>query len=164
MEEVVLVDREDNPIGVGEKLAVHLEGKLHRAFSVFLFNSSGQMLLQQRAFGKYHSEGLWTNACCSHPRPGEDILHAAKRRLFEEMGIRCDLEKVSDFVYEAKLDRGLIEHEFDHVLFGIFEGEPIINPAEVRSFRWIDIETLVEEIEKHPERYTFWFKVFLERS
>ncbi|MBX7065945.1 MAG: isopentenyl-diphosphate Delta-isomerase [Parachlamydiales bacterium] len=158
MEEVILVDREDNQIGTGEKMAVHLEGKLHRAFSVFIFNREGKMLLQQRAFSKYHSGGLWTNTCCSHPRPGEKVETAAHRRLMEEMGIACSLEKVFDFIYEAKLDHGLTEHEFDHVFFGYFDGDPILNPEEASAFRWIDREALAAEIESHPEQFTVWFK------
>lgn len=162
MEEVILVDRQDNPIGVAEKMAAHLEGKLHRAFSIFLFNQ-GEMLLQQRSLGKYHSGGLWTNACCGHPRPGEDLEQSAKRRLREEMGIECLLKKQFSFIYEAKLDGGLIEHEFDHVFFGSFAKDPILNPEEASSFRWIDMAALDEEIKSYPERFTVWFKMLFEK-
>lgn len=163
VEEVVLVDQNDEPVGVGEKLSVHLEGKLHRAFSVFIFNSQGQMLLQRRGVRKYHSGGLWTNTCCSHPRPGEAVLDAAQRRLFEEMGIACELEKVFDFIYEAKLDQDLIEHEFDHVFFGHFDGEPKLNLEEASDYKWVDMETLMQEVESHPERFTVWFQKILEK-
>lgn len=163
VEEVVLVDQNDHPIGVEEKLSAHRAGKLHRALSIFLFNSSGQMLLQKRAVEKYHSGGLWTNACCSHPRPGEPVLEAAKRRLFEEMGIVCELEKKFDFIYEAKLDQGLSEHEFDHVFFGFFDGEPTLNREEASDCRWVDMDTLLQELEAQPERFTVWFQKILEK-
>lgn len=157
-DEIVLVDEMDNPIGVAEKLAAHLEGKLHRAISVFLFNSKGEMLLQKRALGKYHSGGLWTNTCCSHPRPNEGVWEAANRRLYEEMGIHAELKKVFDFTYRAELDRGIIEHEFDHVFVGTFDGNPQLNLEEASDFRWIDMEHLQEEIKATPEQFTFWFK------
>ena len=164
MEEVILVDLQDNPIGVGEKLQVHLEGQLHRALSVFLFNSKGEMLLQQRAFEKYHSGGLWTNACCSHPRPGEVVLDAAKRRLQEEMGIATELVRAFEFVYQAKLDHGLTEYEFDHVFYGIFNGSPKLNPEEACDWRWANLTDLKGEIEKSPERFTYWFKKIIADS
>ncbi len=162
-ERVVLVDREDREIGTAEKMAAHREGKLHRAISVFIFNKEGQMLLQQRAFSKYHSGGLWTNACCSHPRPLETPLEAARRRLQEEMGMSCELVKVCDFIYEAKLDKGMTEHEFDHVFVGRFEGEPVLNPVEAAAWKWIGIDDLKDAIQKNPNAYTIWFKIILSR-
>ncbi len=162
-ERVVLVDELDNPIGTLEKLEAHLLGKLHRAISIFLFNDQGQMLLQQRAFSKYHSGGLWTNTCCSHPRPGEATLDAAIRRLNEEMGICCKLDKVLDFTYKTTLDNNLIEHEFDHVFVGRFNGEPLLNPDEAASWKWIDVEELLQDVATHPEHYTSWFKIILDR-
>lgn len=160
MEQVILVDEQDNEIGVEEKLRAHESGKLHRAISVFLFRKS-QMLLQQRAFTKYHSGGLWTNACCSHPRPGEPSLDAAKRRLMEEMGIFCPLKKVCEFTYRAELDRGLIEHEFDHVYVGEYNSDPKPNPNEAHAWKWVEIETLQKDVSERPEIYTAWFKLLL---
>jgi isopentenyl-diphosphate Delta-isomerase len=158
-EKVVLVDALDNEIGTQEKLLAHREGNLHRAISVFLFNDQGQMLLQQRAFLKYHSGGLWSNTCCSHPRPKETPLHAAQRRLFEEMGIRCKLEKILDFTYRAELDQNLIEHEFDHVFVGQFNGEPKPNPDEAHAWQWMGIGELERDVAENPGRYTAWFKI-----
>ncbi|MFZ5517418.1 MAG: isopentenyl-diphosphate Delta-isomerase [Candidatus Zhuqueibacterota bacterium] len=163
MEEIViLVDSKDNEIGREEKMKAHENGVLHRAFSVFIFNRDGEMLLQQRAMNKYHSAGLWTNACCSHPRPGETIEEAAHRRLKEEMGFDCQLERKFHFIYRAEFDNGLIEHEFDHVLFGTYSGRIDFNPDEVANVRWISIEDLREELIKRPEYYTVWFKIAFE--
>ena len=139
IEKVILVDENDNQVGVMPKLEAHQKGLLHRAFSVFIFNSKYELLLQKRASSKYHSGGLWTNTCCSHPREGEEILDAAKRRLIEEMGIDTSLRKVHDFIYKAELDNDLTEHEFDHVLYGIYNEDPIINKDEADDFKWIDI-------------------------
>ncbi len=162
MEEmIVLVDENDVEVGIKEKLATHLEGKMHRAVSVFLLNSERQMLLQQRALSKYHSGGLWTNTCCGHPRPGESPIMAAKRRLFEEMGISCALEKKFNFTYRAELDKNLIEHEFDHVFVGFFENDPIPNPAEASDWKWMGLEEVQENIKKNPELYTAWFKIII---
>ncbi len=158
---VVLVDTLDREIGVKEKLRAHQEGDLHRAFSIVLFNKKGEMLLQQRAFSKYHSGGLWTNTCCSHPRPHEPVLEAAHRRLKEEMGIRCTLHKQLEFIYRAELSSGLIEHEFDHVFAGEFEGEPLPNPEEVASAKWVEFDALKKDLIQHPEIYTAWFKLLL---
>lgn len=158
-ERVVLVDEFDQEIGTAEKLAAHVEGKLHRAISVFLFNDRGQMLLQQRAFSKYHSGGLWSNTCCSHPRPGEIPLDAAQRRLFDEMGVRCELEKILEFTYKADMGENLIEHEFDHVFVGRFNGIPILNPDEACAWKWIDPDELERDVSEHPESYTVWFKI-----
>jgi len=156
---VILVDENDKEIGIEEKMKAHQEGKLHRAFSVFIFNSSGKMLLQKRANGKYHSGGLWTNTCCSHPRPEESIEKAAHRRLKEELGFDCELKELSHFIYKAKLDHGLTEHEFDHVFIEKYDGEIIPNKNEVSDTMWISIGALKEEIKKHPENFTEWFKV-----
>jgi isopentenyl-diphosphate delta-isomerase len=163
MEEfVVLVDTADREIGIKEKLKAHGDGDLHRAFSICLFNSRDQLLLQQRAFSKYHSGGLWTNTCCSHPRPQEDLLGAAHRRLTEEMGIVCPLKPLFSFIYRAELDGGLTEHEFDHVFIGAFEGDPAPNPEEVASWKWIGKEELLADVKAHPELYTAWFKILLD--
>ena len=162
MEEVILVDQFDHELGTKEKLLAHQEGLLHRAFSIFILNSKGQMLLHQRALGKYHSGGLWTNACCSHPRPGESINNAAERRLKEEMGFHTELSPLFCLLYHAQVSDDLVEHEFDHVLVGTFDG-PIdkINPEEVAAFRWVDIPDLFEEMAHAPKNFTEWFKLAL---
>lgn len=162
-ETVVLVDEFDNELGTMGKMAAHFEGRLHRAISVFIFNDDGQMLLQQRAFSKYHSGGLWSNTCCSHPRQNESIKDAAKRRLFEEMGILCELEQTFHFIYKVVLDQGLTEHEFDHVLVGKFNGEPVLNPEEAASWKWIEVDALIKDVAEKPEIYTTWFKIVLDR-
>jgi isopentenyl-diphosphate Delta-isomerase len=161
MENVVLVDEHDSEVGIEEKLQAHLSGKLHRAISVFLFNAKKELLIQQRSYSKYHSGGLWSNSCCSHPRPGETPLEASKRRLWEEMGIRCELEKRFDFVYKVSLDNQITEHEFDHVFIGRFDGEVNPDPKEVCDWKWIALSKLEKEISLFPERYTFWFKLVL---
>lgn len=158
-EKVILVNEADEPQGLMEKMEAHRKGLLHRAFSVFIFNKKNELLLQQRAISKYHSGGLWTNTCCSHPREGEDNLAAAHRRLQEEMGFDCEISKLTDFVYRAELDQGLIEHEFDHVFVGRWEGEPEVNPEEVESFRWMNVEAVEADIQTNPDRYTAWFKI-----
>ncbi|MEM3586652.1 MAG: isopentenyl-diphosphate Delta-isomerase [Candidatus Jordarchaeaceae archaeon] len=160
-EMVILVDEHDREIGVDEKMKTHKDGKLHRAFSIFIFNSRGEMLLQKRAKNKYHSGGLWSNACCSHPRPGEDIKQAAHRRLIEEMGFDCDLKEAFDFIYKANLDHNLTEYEFDHVFIGKYDGKIKMNPNEVEDFKWISIDDLKESVDKHPEKYTVWFRCAL---
>ena len=162
IEKVILVDENDNQVGVMPKLAAHQKGLLHRAFSVFIFNSKYELLLQKRASSKYHSGGLWTNTCCSHPREGEEILDAAKRRLIEEMGIDTSLRKVHDFIYKAELDNDLTEHEFDHVLYGIYNEDPIINKDEADDFKWIDMDSLNEDIKTNGNNYTIWFKIAFE--
>ena len=161
-ENVILVDENDNQVGVMPKLEAHQKGLLHRAFSVFIFNSKYELLLQKRASSKYHSGGLWTNTCCSHPREGEEILDAAKRRLIEEMGIDTSLRKVHDFIYKAELDNDLTEHEFDHVLYGIYNEDPIINEDEADDFKWIDMDSLNEDIKTNGNNYTIWFKIAFE--
>ena len=154
MENVILVDEKDNQVGLMPKLEAHQKGLLHRAFSVFIFNSDYKLLLQKRASSKYHSGGLWTNTCCSHPRDGEDIIDAANRRLNEEMGIKTSLRKVFDFIYTAKLDNNLIENEFDHVFYGVYDIDPIINKDEAEDFKWVDMETLKNDIENNKDQYT----------
>jgi len=161
-ENIILVDEKDNEIGIGEKLKVHQEGKLHRAFSIFIFNSKGEMLLQQRARTKYHSPNLWTNACCSHPRPNETLRDATKRRLKEEMGIETELKEVFSFIYKAKIG-DLIEHEFDHVFIGRFDGKVKPNKEEVGDWKWAEPEELRKDIKENPEKYTYWFKMVLGR-
>ena len=159
MENVILVDEKDNQVGLMPKLEAHQKGLLHRAFSVFIFNSDYKLLLQKRASSKYHSGGLWTNTCCSHPRDGEDIIEAANRRLNEEMGIKTSLRKVFDFIYTAELDNNLIENEFDHVFYGVYDIDPIINKDEAEDFKWVDMETLKNDIENNKDQYTVWFKI-----
>ncbi len=161
MEHVILVNNQDDSIGTMEKMEAHEKGVLHRAFSVFLFNEKGEMLLQQRAKSKYHSGGLWTNTCCSHPRPEESTLNAASRRLIEEMGIKAEVHEIFQFIYRAELDQGLIEHELDHVFFGHFDGEFEINKEEVESARYISKEELILEVDQTPENFTEWFKIAL---
>lgn len=160
---VILVDSEDRQIGVAEKIEAHRRGLLHRAFSVFVFNARGEMLLQKRADEKYHSAGLWSNACCSHPRPGETVRQASVRRLREEMGFDCALKKAFSFTYRAVLDGELIEHEFDHVLIGRYDGVVRPNAAEVLDYRWLAPEPLLHEVDRSPDRYTVWFKIALPR-
>jgi len=161
MEKVILVDEADNETGTMEKMEAHQKGVLHRAFSILLFNSKGKVLLQKRSVKKYHSGGLWTNTCCSHPLPGESIRHAAKRKLWQEMGIDLQPEYAFKFIYKTPLDHQLIEHELDHVLIGQFDGEPDINPEEVDEWKLADVDELRKEINKNPEAYTFWFRIII---
>ena len=158
-ERVILVDRQDNEVGLMEKLEAHEKAVLHRAFSVFVFNDKGELLLQQRALHKYHSPGLWTNTCCSHQRQGETNVEAGKRRLMEEMGMICELKDMFWFIYKAQFDNGLTEHELDHVLVGHSEEDPDINPEEVADFSWMPLEEVKEDMKSHPEKYTEWFKI-----
>ena len=162
-EKVILVNHSDDAIGTMEKMKAHEQPVLHRAFSVFIFNSKGEMLLQRRAGEKYHSGGLWTNACCSHPRPGEATAVAAARRLAEEMGFSTPLEKVFDFVYEASFENGLHEHEFDHVFIGEYEGLIEPDPVEVSEFRYVKMDDLAASLESNPEEYTAWFAIAFPR-
>ena len=164
IEEVILVDEEDRPIGKEEKLSAHKAGKLHRCFSIFVFNSKGELLLQKRAKSKYHSGGLWTNTCCGHPRPGEKTFFAAKRRLKEEMGFICPIKEISSFSYRAELDHGIIENEFDHVFAGIFDGEVKADSKEAEDYKWIDFDGLVKDVKKNPDKYTYWFKICFEKT
>lgn len=162
MEHVVLVDEKDTQIGIMEKMAAHIVPRLHRAFSIFIFNSKGELLLQQRAFSKYHSPGLWTNTCCSHPRDGETLEAATARRLMEEMGLSCDMHEVFTFIYKAPVGLGLIEHEFDHVWFGQSDDVPAINTEEVASYKYMSLDDIAEDMKAHPESYTEWFKISFE--
>jgi len=156
-EQVILVDENDNPVGVAEKMEAHQNGLLHRAFSIFIFNSKGEMLLQQRALHKYHSGGLWTNACCSHPNPGEETAAAAQRRLKEEMGFAVPVEKVFDFMYRAEFDNGLTEHEYDHVFTGQYDDHIEYNKNEVMDFCYKDVMKIKDSMKTCPEKYTAWF-------
>jgi isopentenyl-diphosphate Delta-isomerase len=163
-EKVILVNKQDEEIGLEEKLQAHRQGLLHRAFSIFIFNKEGQMLLQRRAKCKYHSPYLWTNACCSHPRKFETIEAAAHRRLQEEFGFDCPLKEMFSFYYFAKLDEEMHEHEYDHVLFGRMEqGNFPFNPEEIAEYKWIDIPQLEASVEKEASSYTVWFKIALEQ-
>jgi len=162
MEEVILVSPQDEEIGYMEKMEAHQLGLLHRAFSVFLFNSKGEMLLQKRAISKYHSGGLWTNACCSHPRKGETIEQAASRRTREELGCEPELQKIHSFIYKAALDNNLTEYEFDHVLFGNYEGEINLNVDEVSEIVYLPIQQIRQEINEQPDKFTVWFKIIFE--
>ena len=159
IEKVILVDKNDNEVGTMEKQEAHVKGLLHRAFSVFIFNDKNELLLQRRAVNKYHSGGLWTNTCCSHPRQNEKTEDAAKRRLLEEMGLRSTLKKQFDFVYKAKLDNNLYEHELDHVFFGFTNDLPIINPEEVEEYTYKTLEDIGNEMKAIPDKYTEWFKI-----
>ncbi|MEO5599717.1 MAG: isopentenyl-diphosphate Delta-isomerase [Cyclobacteriaceae bacterium] len=162
MEHVILVDSKDNAIGTMEKMEAHKRGELHRAFSILLLNDAGKLLLQKRSANKYHSAGLWTNTCCSHPLPGEKIEDATRRRLKEEMGIDLQPAFSYSFIYKAKLDRNLIEYELDHVFVGTFNGTPAINLKEVEDWRFVDIHWLKKDIETHPAAYTEWFKLIVQ--
>lgn len=163
MENVVLVDIGDNQIGICEKLAAHRKGLLHRAVSVFIFNSKNELLLQKRNINKYHSGGLWSNTCCSHPRPGESNLEAARRRLKEEMGIALqDLTELGSFIYETNFS-DLKESELDHVFTGECNDDPVPNPDEAEDWKWISLENLKEDIKNRPENYASWFKIIIEK-
>lgn len=158
---VILVDESDRELGVMEKMEAHRKGVLHRAFSVLLFNSKGEVLLQKRSPAKYHSAGLWTNTCCSHPKPDENIELAVRRRLQEEMGIDSNPEFAYKFIYKTALDNNLIEHELDHVFIGVYDGEPMVNSHEVEDWRFASIESVRKDISTSPETYTHWFKLIV---
>jgi len=158
-EKVILVDENDDMVGTMGKMEAHKQDLLHRAFSIFIFNSKGEMLLQQRAITKYHSGGLWTNACCSHPMPGEKTQDAAQRRLMEELGFETPIEKIFDFTYKAEFDNGLTEHEFDHVFAGEYEGELEINPDEVNDFVYKEVSAIKNEMQTEPQKFTAWFHI-----
>ena len=160
-EKVVLVTPNDEVLGLMEKIQAHKNGLLHRAFSVFLFNNEGKMLLQQRSSTKYHSPDQWTNACCSHPRENETYLDAAIRRVNEELGISCQLEEKFHFIYKADVGQGLWEHELDHVFIGEYNGEYQLNPDEVSAIRFVTLEELDHEVAQQPEMFTEWFKIIL---
>ncbi len=164
METVILVDHNDRQIGTEEKIRAHQNGaKLHRAFSIFVFNSKGETMLQQRAKEKYHGGGLWSNTVCSHQRVGESTIEAAHRRLMEEMGFDCEMNEEFSFEYRAKMDNELTEHELDHVVFGKYDAEPNPNPAEVLSWRWISIKDLKSELSSRPKLYTPWLRIVMDR-
>ncbi len=161
-EMVVLVDLNDSPLGKMEKMEAHEKGVLHRAFSAFIFNERNELMLQQRALSKYHSPGLWTNTCCSHPRDGEDTEDAVHRRLKEEMGFDCKVEKAFDFTYKADVGQGLTEHEFDHVFIGFSNEFPQINREEVNDWKYMEMEDIAKDMKVHPEKYTVWFQIAFE--
>ncbi|KGL60621.1 MULTISPECIES: isopentenyl-diphosphate Delta-isomerase [unclassified Polaribacter] len=163
-EQVILVDKNDNQLGLMPKMEAHEKAVLHRAFSVFIFNKKGELMLQQRAAHKYHSPLLWTNTCCSHQRNGETNLEAGKRRLQEEMGFVTSLSEVFSFIYKAPFDNGLTEHELDHVLIGYFDNRPIINKDEAEDYKWMLLEDVKSDMEKNPSIYTEWFKIIFKES
>jgi isopentenyl-diphosphate delta-isomerase len=156
-EHVVLVDETDRPVGTERKLAAHVSGALHRAFSVFVFDGAGSLLLQRRARTKYHSGGFWANTCCGHPRPGESVHEAATRRLREEMGVGCELRSLTTFRYRADVGNGLVEHEYDHIFVGRFDGAPSPDPDEVEDWRWVTMGELTGEIARDADRFAAWF-------
>jgi isopentenyl-diphosphate Delta-isomerase len=162
-EEVIVVDQNDKVIGTANKILAHSEGKLHRAFSIFIFNSKNELLLQKRAKSKYHSGGLWSNTCCSHPRPKESVIQAANRRLEEEMGIFSNMKEIFSFKYSTKLENKLIENEYDHVLIGEYDGLPVINQEEVNDWKWITINKLLQDLQENEAKYTYWFKICLNK-
>lgn len=163
MEEVILVNTDNEVLGYMEKMEAHEKGLLHRAFSIFIFNTKGEILLQKRAISKYHSGGLWTNTCCSHPRKNESFLDAANRRLSEEMGMSCVLNEVFSFIYKAELDNNLIEHEYDQVLFGTTDQIPVLNKAEAEDYKYIKPDQLKIDIQANPSQYTEWLKISFEK-
>lgn len=162
-EQVILVNEKNEKIGLMPKMEAHEKAVLHRAFSVFIFNDKNELMLQQRAFDKYHSPGLWTNTCCSHQRDGESNIEAGKRRLREEMGFVTELKETTSFIYKAPFDNGLTEHEFDHILIGHYNDNPSINPDEVAGWKWMNLEAVKKDIEEHPEIYTAWFIIIFEK-
>jgi isopentenyl-diphosphate delta-isomerase len=164
-EYVILVDESDKPLGLMEKMEAHEKGLLHRAISVFILNEKNEIMLQQRAFEKYHSGGLWTNTCCTHPRDGESTIDAANRRLKEEMGISCELRPLFSFIYRAEFDNDLIEHELDHVFVGYVKENiaPQLNPDEAASWKWMSIPEIEADINQNPDQYTAWFKIVFEQ-
>jgi isopentenyl-diphosphate delta-isomerase len=163
MEQVILVNKEDEQIGLMEKMEAHQKGYLHRAFSIFVFNDNNELLLQKRAVQKYHSGGLWTNTCCSHPRVGESLVAAGTRRMEEEMGFTCTMDPVFSFIYKAELDNNLIEHELDHILIGKYNQAPVPNPDEVADWKYIDLDLLTADLEANPQNYTVWFKLVFDQ-
>jgi len=163
-QKVILVDESDKQIGLDDKLSAHQNGaKLHRAFSIFIFNKKGETLLQQRAMGKYHTEGKWTNACCSHPRPGETVAAAAHRRLKEEMGFDCEMREVFSFIYKADVGNGLTEHEYDHVFFGNYDDTLKVNKEEAMDYKWVSLGKLREEMRRDPDSFTPWLRMSYDR-
>ena len=163
IQQVVLVDKNNRKIGIEEKIKAHKEGKLHRAFSIFIFNSKGELLIQQRAKTKYHSGGLWSNTVCSHPKPNETYQQAIHRRLKEEMDFDCKLKKLFCFIYNTGFQKGLIENEYDCVFIGNFDGKPKPNPQEIMNYKWISVNELKQDIIKNSNKYTIWLKISLNR-
>ena len=161
-EKVILVNEQDEPIGLMPKIEAHEKALLHRAFSIFILNDKGEIMLQQRAQHKYHSPLLWTNTCCSHQREGETNIQAGTRRLQEEMGFTAPLKELFHFIYKAPFDNGLTEHELDHVMIGYYNDEPIINPEEVENWKWMSVEAVKKDMEIHPDIYTVWFKIIFD--
>lgn len=161
-EKVILVNEKDEQIGLMPKLEAHEKAQLHRAFSIFILNSKNEVMLQQRASEKYHSPLLWTNTCCSHQREGETNIQAGNRRLQEEMGFSTELKELFSFIYKAPFDNGLTEHELDHVMIGYFDNEPVINPEEVESWKWMNIDEIKEDMQVNPAIYTVWFKIIFD--
>lgn len=164
IEDVILVDKNDKIMGTEHKITAHIEGKLHRAFSIFVFNPKGELLIQRRAKTKYHSGGLWSNTCCGHQRFGESLEKSAHRRLKEEMGFDCGLEEKFTFTYKIKFDNGLTENEYDHVFVGSFDDEPHPNPKEVDDWKWVNLKELKLAIWKDPDDYTYWFKRCMDKK
>ncbi|WP_299900042.1 isopentenyl-diphosphate Delta-isomerase [uncultured Aquimarina sp.] len=162
-EKVILVNENDEQLGLMPKLEAHEKALLHRAFSVFVLNDKKEVMLQQRAHHKYHSPGLWTNTCCSHQREGENNIEAGTRRLQEEMGFVTPLKETISFIYKAPFDNGLTEHELDHVLIGHYENDPVINPEEVADWKWMPIADIKKDIATNPESYTAWFKIIFDK-
>ena len=162
-EQVILVNENDEQIGLMPKMEAHEKAVLHRAFSVFIFNSNNELMLQQRAAHKYHSPLLWTNTCCSHQRDGETNIEAGTRRLQEEMGFTTSLKETTSFIYKAPFDNGLTEHELDHIMIGYYEQAPVINPDEVEDWKWMQLEDVRTAIAAQPELYTAWFKIIFEK-
>ncbi|WP_423819598.1 isopentenyl-diphosphate Delta-isomerase [Salinimicrobium sp. TIG7-5_MAKvit] len=162
-EQVILVNEKDEQIGLMPKMEAHEKALLHRAFSVFVFNDKNELMIQQRALGKYHSPGLWTNTCCSHQREGETNIEAGKRRLQEEMGFSTELKDTISFIYKAPFDNGLTEHEFDHILVGYYNEEPNLNPEEAHAYKWMSLEDLKKDMKDNPEIYTAWFKIIFDK-
>lgn len=162
-EQVILVNERDEAIGLMPKMEAHEKAVLHRAFSVFIFNSKKELMLQQRAGHKYHSPLLWTNTCCSHQRDGESNIQAGQRRLREEMGFETPLKEVTSFIYKASFDNGLTEHELDHILIGYYNNEPMINTEEVEAWKWMPLEAVRHDIISQPQLYTEWFKIIFDK-
>ena len=162
-DQVILVNEKDEQIGLMEKIEAHEKALLHRAFSVFVFNKDGELMLQQRALTKYHTPGLWTNTCCSHQREGESNIEAGKRRLMEEMGFTTELKDTISFIYKAPFQNGLTEHEFDHILVGHYDEDPNPNPDEVNAWKWVSLEEVKEDMKVNPDVYTEWFKIIFDK-
>jgi len=160
-DDIIYVDEHDREVGTGEKLLTHQKGILHRAISVFIFNSKGELMLQKRSKTKYHSAGLWSNTCCSHPRPGEDAETAARRRLQEEMGFTCPVREVHHLLYRATFDNGLTEYEYDHMFVGTSDATPVLNPDEAEDWKLMSPESIMKDMREHPEIYSYWFKLAL---